>query len=78
MEQYETIVWTTCNKKVKIRSMPSDNCEEYWRVPNWTHVCVTIIDDIWARIYIGNFVGYIKRKYLSSGGDAREDYSGTV
>ena len=60
MEQYEAIVWTACNKKVKIRSMPSDNCDEYWRVPNWTQVCVTILDDVWARIYIGKFVGYIK------------------
>ena len=78
MDQYTATVWTACDKKAKIRSMPSDSCDEYWHVPNWTQVYATIIDDIWAQICIGNFVGYIKRKYLLSGGDTCEDHSGAV
>lgn len=64
MKQQTATVWTACNKKVKIRSAPSDSCDEYWCVPNWTQVCAQIINEIWAQIFIGNFIGYIKRKYL--------------
>ena len=72
MNPYIAIIWSHGNEKACVRSIPADDCEEYWCIPNWTQVRATDIDEVWARIFIGNFVGYIKRKYLLYGGDAHE------
>ena len=78
MGQYIAIISSAKIDKARVMSTPSDDCEEYWCIPNWTQVRATDIDEVWARIFIGNFVGYIKRKYLLYGGDAYETNSGLM
>ena len=74
----QAMVWSADGQKTKIWSMPTRHCEEYWHIPNWTHVIVKSVDNNWAQISIGAFVGYIKTERLLFGGDAYENNSRTM
>ena len=64
MKKIPAIVWIDGEHKAEFRSFPSDDCEEYWCLLCWTQVYVMCLGTIWAKVIIGNMIGYIKRQYL--------------
>jgi len=63
----QATVWSPNMGKVKLRSLPSDDCDIYWNIPSGTRVYIVDPGDEYTRIIIGNRDGYIKTKYLLMG-----------
>ena len=63
----QATVWAPDCGKVKLRSAPSQDCSIYWNIPSGAEVDVIELGTEWAKVSVGNYIGYMRQKYLMFG-----------
>ena len=58
-------VWAPNGGKVKMRSIPTKDCNNYWNIPSGATLDVIEYGDTWCHVSTGTHDGYMMTQYLT-------------
>ena len=67
MQKQMATVWAPDGGKVKLRAMPSKDCNQYWHIPTGATLDVIEVGDEWTKVSSGDHEGYMMSKFLLLG-----------
>jgi len=58
-------VWAPNGGKVKMRAIPTKDCNSYWNIPTGATLDVIELGDTWSHVSTGDHDGYMMTQYLT-------------
>ena len=71
-------VWAPDNGKVKMRAIPTKDCNQYYNIPTGAQLDVLELGDEWSKVSSGNHEGYMMTQYLAISEQHEEDADSVV